>query len=192
MASAVARRRAARRVGRTQVAGRAAHRRCGGTVVGFPLRAPTVPQRRRGAPHEPAHGRRRLRHRVGPAPPGPRRPRAARRRAAAPRRVGAWPTPSVQGLDRLEDLRQHRGPGPGDLRRQPPQPPRHAAAAHGHPRAVAPPARRRRRGRLLLRHPGHGDGRRPSPSAPSRSSARRSTAARPTSPPTSSTTAGAC
>ena len=49
--------------------------------------------------------------------------------------------------------RPRRGPA-GDLRRQPPQPRRHPAAAHVDPRAVAPQARRRRGRRLLLRAPG--------------------------------------
>ena len=88
---------------------------------------PTRAARRRGAAEEPA-ARRRLRHRVGPPPAARARratvitegPTPARRHAGRPIRRSSAPTGSTT-CTALED------PPAGDLRPEPPQPPRHGA-----------------------------------------------------------------
>ncbi len=110
-------------------------------TAGFPYRAPTVPRGVKvparalelGADYDTEWAR------TGPA-------QAARKAfAAGPLQlfVRGVASPTVYGVDRLADLqRLDDDAPPGDLRPQPPQPPRHAADVRGDPRAVAPPARR--------------------------------------------------
>ena len=148
--------------GRRPSRGRSSRRASGAVTASaaasaFPYRAPTVP---RGVEVPP----RAARSAPTTTPTGPARPPARvargadRRRPAAARSCRRWPTrdrrPRPPGRPRAAPTRR-RAPAPVDLRRQPPQPPRHAAAAHVDPRAVAPPARRRRGRRLLLRQPRH-------------------------------------
>ena len=89
-----------------------------------------VPARRRGA----ARASRSSAPTTTPTGPARARARGAargdRRGPAAAGRARRWPTPRSSALDRLDDLRQPRRPAAGDLRPQPPQPRRHAAAAH--------------------------------------------------------------
>ena len=100
--------------------------------------------------------------------------RAALVEARGPaRRRRRWPGPELHG-PRPPRRAWRRDGRAGHLRRQPPQPRRHAAAAHLDPRAVAPPAVRGGGRRLLLPHPAHQRRCRPSSSAPSPSSAPRS------------------
>ena len=111
-------------------------------------------------------------------------------KACSGRQCNCWPCPIVAGSTAwpTSPMPSRRT---GDLRRQPPQPRRHPAAAVVDPGAVAAQDVRRRRRRLLL-HVARAVGRcRRWRSAPSRSSAPGSRAARPTTRPRSSTTAGA-
>ena len=125
--------------------------------VGFPYRAADRAPRRRRAAGE-ADARRRLRHRVGPAAAGPRRPLDHHQRSAAAGRAGAGvardpgrrPPGRPPGARHVEEGRLAAG---RHLHPQPPQPPRHAACHHGDPRAVARAPRRRGRRRLLLHQP---------------------------------------
>ena len=115
----------------------------------FPFSAPTVPG---GVEAPPRRQRgRRLRHHLGRRyPPGWPGPPSSRRSPARPSPPGPARAPRPRPADPAG-----RGRRPGRLRRQPPQPRRHAAAGHVDPRAVAPQAVRGRGGRLLLPDAGH-------------------------------------
>ena len=134
-ATSIALRRAARR--RRRGRARRRPRRRPGRNIGFPYRAPTVPRgvevpgraAKLGADYDTEWARR-------PRPGC----RAACRRGPLRLGVRGLADPEVLGIDRLADLparRRRRAAAAGDLRPQPPQPPRHRADGRAPCRAVA-------------------------------------------------------
>ena len=155
----------------------------------LPVPPPDRPSRRRGA----ARASRRSAPTSTPTGPGAARPASPGRSSSTGRCAWPcrrWPHPRSRGIDRLADLRaldtSKNGTSSGSagrhLHAQPPQPPRHAAGHHRHPRAVARTPRRRRGGRLLLHHARHERGVGPGPRRVPGRPQRRRTGARPTWP----------
>lgn len=112
----------------------------------FPFPGPHLAEQPRATPTAASH-RCRLRHRMGPPAAGPH--------GAGPHRGPRAPAPRVPArratAPRVGRPRKPRGPG--HLRRQPPQPPRHTAPAERVARPVPSPHGGRRGGGLLLHHP---------------------------------------